>query len=70
MDRIKYPQNSLRNLARDNLNTKLFYVVDIDTLPNAKLRQKFDAFAKRVRSTSDRLFSTTVYIYSFFNFKI
>ena len=48
MDKIKYPQNTLRNLARDTILTKLFLVVDIDTLPNAKLRQKFDTFAKKV----------------------
>ena len=42
----KYPQNSLRNLARDNLETELFYLVDIDTVPVANLRTDFTKFAK------------------------
>ena len=47
-DKIKYPQNSLRNLARDNLNTNLFYLVDIDTVPCGSLRHDFDKFAIKV----------------------
>lgn len=46
-DKIKYPQNSLRNLARDNLNTNLFYLVDIDTVPCSSLRHDFDKFATK-----------------------
>ena len=46
---IPYPQNSLRNLARENIMTKLFYLVDIDTVPSGDLRYQFNKFAKRVR---------------------
>ena len=48
LDKIKYPQNSLRNLARDDLNTNLFYLVDIDTVPCGNLRHDFDKFARKV----------------------
>ena len=47
-DLLKYPQNSLRNLARDRLDTKLFYLVDIDTIPAAGLRDEFNKYAKKV----------------------
>ena len=43
LDKIKYPQNSLRNLARDNVETKLFYLVDIDTLPSAGFRSLYES---------------------------
>ena len=36
----------MRNLARDDLGTKLFYLVDIDTVPVANLRSDFTKFAK------------------------
>ena len=45
---IPYPQNTLRNLARVNIQTKLFYLVDIDTVPSADLRYQLNKFAKRV----------------------
>ena len=47
-DLLKYPQNSLRNLARDRLDTKLFYLVDIDTIPAAGLRDEFNKYARKV----------------------
>lgn len=46
-DLLKYPQNSLRNLARDRLDTKLFYLVDIDTIPAAGLRDEFNKYARK-----------------------
>ena len=42
LDKIKYPQNSLRNLARDNVETSLFYLVDIDTVPSANFRSIYE----------------------------
>ena len=47
LDRIKYPQNSLRNLARDNVKTELFYLVDIDTLPSANFKHDFFSFMNK-----------------------
>lgn len=54
---IKYPQNSLRNLARVNIETHLFYLVDIDTIPSGDLRYQFNKFAKKrgLFSTPDLL---------------
>jgi len=54
---IKYPQNSLRNLARVNIKTHLFYLVDIDTVPSGDLRYQFNKFAKKrgLFSTPDLL---------------
>ena len=42
---IPYPHNTLRNVAKRNLQTDYMFLLDIDTLPSENARNQFLDFA-------------------------
>ena len=44
---IPYPHNTLRNAARENLNTKLIFLLDVDTVPSKTAREQFLQFVHK-----------------------
>ncbi|XP_059484573.1 beta-1,4-glucuronyltransferase 1-like [Neocloeon triangulifer] len=46
---VPYPVNLLRNVARKAAQTEFVFVVDVDMLPSARLREMFLAFASRAK---------------------
>ncbi|XP_065336010.1 beta-1,4-glucuronyltransferase 1-like [Cloeon dipterum] len=47
--RVPYPVNLARNVARRAVQTEFVFVVDVDMLPSAKLREMFLAFAAQAK---------------------
>ncbi|CAB3378815.1 Hypothetical predicted protein [Cloeon dipterum] len=47
--RVPYPVNLARNVARRAVQTEFVFVVDVDMLPSAKLREMFLAFAAHAK---------------------
>ena len=44
---IPYPHNTLRNAARETLNTKLIFLLDVDTVPSKNARKQFLEFVHK-----------------------
>jgi len=61
---IPYPHNTLRNVARYELNTKLMFLLDIDTVPARGSREQFLNFAQKrdLFGEGAHLIENTVYV--------
>lgn len=62
---ILYPHNTLRNVARYKLPTKLMFLIDIDTLPAQNSRDLFLNFALERdiwEENKEEMFDKTVYV--------
>jgi hypothetical protein len=44
-DKVAYPNNLLRNVARKDVHSQFIFLVDIDTIPSQGLRSQFNSFA-------------------------
>lgn len=61
---IPYPHNTLRNVAKNQLNTKLMFLLDIDTVPSENSRVQFLQFAQKrdLFGEGAHLIEKTVYV--------
>lgn len=69
-DGVSYPNNLLRNVARRNVLTEFFFLVDVDTVPSTNLHRDFLAFSETNRLFLDlKKDDKTVYVVPAFEAK-
>jgi beta-1,4-glucuronyltransferase 1 len=67
---VPYPVNLLRNVARRAAQTEFVFVMDVDMLPSAKLRERFLSFAAKAKLFKDsQRDDKTVYVVPAFEAK-
>lgn len=67
---VPYPVNLLRNVARRAAQTEFVFVMDVDMLPSAKLRERFLSFASKAKLFKDsQRADKTVYVVPAFEAK-
>ncbi|XP_076442896.1 beta-1,4-glucuronyltransferase 1-like isoform X2 [Babylonia areolata] len=65
MEGMEYPNNVLRNLAINYVQTRYVFVVDVDMLPSEDLRPQFQKFLARLESANGSSVKTAYVVPSF-----